>query len=134
MIQSKKRKKVVTKPKTPTPFSVVVKYLAVFDGRSCQAGAITRSNELLTRILGNDASLATLANDAPDGEIYFDLDDMQLHFIEGATAEDDHYRISFLSIPAGVGVRTSEGLGYALTTILERLRIQGEYIATDMPA
>lgn len=36
--------------------------------------------------------------------------------------------------PAIVGVRTPEGLGYALTTILERLRIQGEYIAADMPA
>ena len=35
--------------------------------------------------------------------------------------------------PAIVGVVTPDGLvGYALTTLLERLRIQGEYIAADM--
>jgi hypothetical protein len=118
----------MTKPKAPAPphLSIVVKYLAAYDSRPYQAGAMTRANDLLTRILGNDAGLAILTNDALG--ICFDLDDMQLHFIEGATAEDDHYQVTFLNIPTFKGVRTPEGLGCALSTILERLRLKGKYL------
>lgn len=113
------------KPKSPAPLSIVVKYLAIFDDQSAShSSGKTRANDLLTRILGNDAGFAIPIPD--DYEIRFKLDDMQLRFIEGATAEDDHYRVSFLNIPTFVGVRTPDGLGYALTTILERLRIKNK--------
>lgn len=117
---------------TVTPLSVASKALAAWRAPA-QARSITRANELLTAILGDDAGYATDATDAPDGEIWFDLDDMQLRFVEGGTPEDDHYEVTFLSIPHPAGVRTLAGLGFALTAILERLRIQGEYIAAEMP-
>lgn len=118
---------------TVTPLSVASKALAAWQAPA-QTRSMTRANELLTRILGDDAGYATRAEDAPDDEIWFDLDDMQLRFVEGGTPEDDHYQVTFLSIPHQAGIRSLEGLGFALTAILERLRIQGEYIAADMPA
>ena len=114
------------KPKAPAPLSIVVKYLAIFDDQpASQPAGKTRANDLLTRILGNDAGLAIPIPE--DYQIRFKLNDMQLHFIEGATAEDDYYWVSFLNIPTFAGVRTPEGLGYALTTILKHLRIQDKY-------
>jgi hypothetical protein len=95
---------------------------------------ITRANDLLTRILGDDAGLAVLAADAADDEIFFDLDNMQLHFIQGGSPEDDCYRVSLFCAPAPFGIRTPQGLAYALSSILEAIRIQGEYMAENIPA
>ena len=93
--------------------------------------AHSRAKNALAKILGANAYCATLATDAEYGQIYFDVDDMQLEFLLGATPEDDCFRVTFLNVPSPRHVRTAAGLGMALSEILEELRITGEFIAEN---
>lgn len=90
-----------------------------------------RAKNALAKILGANADCATLAPDAEYGEIYFDVDDMQLEFLIGATPDDDCFRVTFLNVPSLRPVRTAAGLGMALSEILGELRITGEFIAEN---
>jgi hypothetical protein len=91
-----------------------------------------RAEDLLARILGNHAVHAQFAHDAEFGEIFFDIDDMQLKFVEGATPEDDYYLVTFMNVPAPNGFRTAAGLGKMLYLVWAELRTTGEYIAEGM--
>jgi hypothetical protein len=93
--------------------------------------AYLRAKNALAKILGANADCATLAPDAEYGEIYFDVDDMQLEFLLGATPDDDCFRVTFLNAPSPRPVRTAAGLGMALSEILGELRITGEFIAEN---
>jgi hypothetical protein len=104
---------------------------AYHENRS-QVPASERASNLVAKVLGMFTEDAVLANDAPDGEIWYDVGDMQLRFILGATEDDDYFIVIFMNVPVPNGFRTQAGLGLAIETALEQIRITGEYIAQGM--
>lgn len=111
----------MTKNSSPGRMTIAVKALAALEQLGNQPKLITRANNLLTKILGDDAGYAIQKGDGEN--IVFLLDDMKFIFICGGTPEDDFFQVSFLGAPSGlIPVRSITGLGYAIAVNLTTIR------------
>jgi len=88
--------------------------------------ALDRGEELLQRILGEDAQYATLDDDFIG--VLFGLDDMEFLFTQGATPDDDYFQVSLFGMEHARAVRSLAGLGEALDEIIKLIRATVEYI------
>lgn len=105
----------------PGRMTIAVKALTALEQLGRQPKLITRANNLLTKILGDDAGYAIQEGDGEN--IVFLLDDMRFIFICGGTPDDDFFQVSFLGAPSGlIPVRSITGLGYAIAVNLTTIR------------
>lgn len=106
----------------PTRLAIVGEALAAYERLPEQPDTMTRAMGLLAHILGEDKVDLADVYEGEDGDhLMVYLDDMTLRFVEGGTPNDDCYQVSFLGAPVPdlIGVRSKEGLGYALSASLE---------------